>query len=156
PSDIVSDVPDPGVQRASLPPPDPALRARVAQTLQARQGVPQQNPMLAGQSPASLPSTLDVDPSLLGSPLEPNRPIVTPNIQLAQAGTKPASPPPPLPPDSQMPPSVPPAYAPARPVPDAPSAGRVAPSKNLTGQEFKYIAPPAPPPMSAPHLMALE
>jgi len=87
PSDIVSDMPDPSIQRAPPPPIDPNVRARVAQTLQARQGVPQQNPMLAGQSPASLPSTLDVDPAYLGSPLDlNNRPITVPNIKTAQGG----------------------------------------------------------------------
>jgi len=93
PSDIVSDVPQPGIQRAALPPPDPDIRAQLAQQVlqQPRSGVPQQNPMLAGQAPASMPSTLPLDPALLGSPDRSagNRPIVAPNIQVAgppQAG----------------------------------------------------------------------
>jgi hypothetical protein len=122
PSDIISDVPDPGVQRASLPPPDPNIRARIAGALQARQGGPQQNPMLAGQSPASMPSTFSPDD--LGSPPDlNNRPIEMPNIQLAEAGTKPAAPVS-LPPPDQMPPAVKLPGAPGEPVPAAPREAR--------------------------------
>jgi hypothetical protein len=73
--------------------PNPAaVRASIAQLMQARQGGPQPNPMLAGQQPASAPSDLSPDPSLLGSPLKPNRPIETDikPVQVAQAaGTAP-------------------------------------------------------------------
>jgi hypothetical protein len=74
--------------------PNPAaVRASIAQLVNPRQGVPPQNPLLGGgQSPANMPSTLDVDPSLLGSPLDaaknPPRPF-----KVAQApGTAPSIP----------------------------------------------------------------
>jgi hypothetical protein len=88
--------------------PNPAaVRASIAQLMQTRQGGSQPNPMLAGQSPASAPSTISPDPALLGSPLEPNRPIETDiqPFQVAEAGTKPAAPVS-LPPPDQMPPAV--------------------------------------------------
>jgi hypothetical protein len=68
--------------------PDPALRARVAQQVMQRSGVPQPNPMLAGQSPASMPDTL-AQPDVLGSPdaAAANPPRAT-NIQLAQAAPR--------------------------------------------------------------------
>jgi hypothetical protein len=70
----------------------PTARAAIARSLMQRNSpsmeVPQsnQNPMLAGQSPAAMPSTLN--PEDLGSPPEAanNRPITVPNIQLAQRG----------------------------------------------------------------------
>jgi hypothetical protein len=139
PSDIVSDVPDPGVQRASLPPPDPNIRARIAGALQARQGGPQQNPMLAGQSPASIPSTFSPDD--LGSPPDlNNRPIEMPNIQLAQAQ-------PPYQRGSlrEVPiTGIKPSGAPSEPVPEAPKQPRT--------EEMPYVPPKfeKPPRMADP------
>jgi hypothetical protein len=132
--------------------PNPAaVRASITQLVNAQRGGLQQNPMLAGQSPASL----SVDPSSLGSPLGENRPIPTP-IRLAEAGTKPAPPLPALPPDSQMPPAIPPTYAPARPPPEAPAEARVEPNSKLTGKPFVYQAPPPMPTMSPAHVGALN
>jgi hypothetical protein len=82
--------------------PNPAaVRDSIASLMQTqRQGVPQPNPMLAGQAPAGLPSAFS--PADLGSPPEAanNRPIVAPNIQVAgppQAATAPPSGEPPQP-----------------------------------------------------------
>jgi hypothetical protein len=147
PSDIVSDVPDPGVQRASLPPPDPNIRARIAGTLQARQGVPQQNPMLAGQSPASMPSTFNPDD--LGSPLNlNNRPIPTDiqPVQVAgdnyqrgpadyQRGTL-----------KEVPVGIKPSGAPSEPVPEAPKQPRTEemPYRPPTFEKPPRMADPGP------------
>jgi hypothetical protein len=83
-------MPQPPAEVAQAPPSnlpqDPAVRDRMAATLNARQGGPQPNPMLGGQSPAAMPSTFN--PEDLGSPLNlNNRPIVLPGVQqLAENG----------------------------------------------------------------------
>jgi len=69
--------------------PNPAaVRASITQLMQARQGVPPQNPLSGGgQSPAAMPSAFS--PEDLGSPPEAanNRAIEMPNIRLAQQGS---------------------------------------------------------------------
>jgi len=84
--------------------------------MQQRPGGPPQNPLLAaGQSPAAMPSTLGVDPALLGSPARSaeNRPIVPDFVRMAQAGgIKPSSAPiEPIPPAT---PATPPDQMPFR------------------------------------------
>jgi hypothetical protein len=72
--------------------PDPsAVRNSLASLMQTQRGGLQPNPMLAGSAPAGMPSTLDLDPALLGSPdrSADNRPIELPGVQLAQAGPQP-------------------------------------------------------------------
>jgi len=82
----VSDAPPVGIQPAA----QPDVRNALAQQVMAqRQGGPQPNPLLGGQAPASMPSTLVPDPALLGSPDRSveNRPIVPDFARYAQAGT---------------------------------------------------------------------
>jgi hypothetical protein len=86
--DTASDAPPLGIQQAGNLSPNPR-NALAQQVLLQRQGVPPQNPMLAGSTPAAMPSTLDTDPALLGSPARSaeNRPIVPDFARYAQAGT---------------------------------------------------------------------
>jgi hypothetical protein len=105
----MSDAPPMGVPTEQ--PNSAAVRASIAQLMQTRQGGSQPNPMLAGQSPASAPSTISPDPALLGSPLETNRPIPTDiqSVQLAENGQQPFQypNPRPRPPASQIGPDTP-------------------------------------------------
>jgi hypothetical protein len=110
----VSDAPPVGGQPAAQPNVRDALAQQVM--MQQRPGGPPQNPLLAaGQSPAAMPSTLGVDPALLGSPARSaeNRPIVPDFVRMAQAGgIKPSSAPiEPIPPAT---PATPPDQMPFR------------------------------------------
>jgi hypothetical protein len=138
-----------------------AIAALMLQRQTAMAG-PQQNPTLAAQGPQSMPSETRPPggqrPSVVSDINQaPDDIMLTPGAQLAQAGPpggiRPVQPPP-MPPVSQMPPSIPPPEAGSQPYTAPPSAGRVPIPPSA---QTMLRLPPAPPmPGKSPAQIELE
>jgi hypothetical protein len=129
----VSDAPPVGTQPATQPNVRDALAQQVL--MQQRPGGPPQNPLLAaGSAPAAMPSTLDIDPALLGSPARSaeNAPRVPDFVKYAQVG------------------GIKPSSAPSEPVQAAPMEPRP------NAAEFLTPKPEAPPRMADPGRREVE
>jgi hypothetical protein len=141
--DVMSDAPPLGITGG----PSSKVGQSVGDTVQQREGiyktlmdrtptapeVPQPNPTQQGVFPPPTTTSLPPSAATTGSPPEArdNRPIVMPDIRPQPAAPVPvpgaqlAASTPPMPPESQMPPAIPPPGTPQRPVPEPAAEPRV-------------------------------